>query len=79
MWRKSGMSTHLQLAEVVQTLDSDYTHYSHYRWSLSDKYCIQGSWLRYPLDRDYLVDSIIHTLNKWGFPVLCKLSKISLS
>ena len=31
MWRKSAMSTHLQLAQVVQTLDTDYGDYSHFR------------------------------------------------
>ena len=31
IWRKSGMSTHLQLAQVVQTLDTDYSDYSHFR------------------------------------------------
>ena len=25
--------------------------------------------MRYPLDQDYLVDSIIHTLNKWGLSI----------
>ena len=31
IWRKSAMSTHLQLAQVVQTLDTDYGDYSHFR------------------------------------------------
>ena len=25
--------------------------------------------MHYPLDQDYLVDSIIHTLNKWGLSI----------